>query len=62
MTPEVQTRIFDPFFTTKAPGLGTGLGLASVRQLLLDLRGTMAVASEPGGGTTFTLRIPLSES
>ena len=62
MSPETLARIFDPFFTTKGPGRGTGLGLASVRQLLLDLGGTVMVASEPGRGTTFRLHIPLSES
>lgn len=59
MTPEVQAQIFNPFFTTKAPGRGTGLGLASVRQLMHDLGGTLAVASQPGVGTTFVLRFPL---
>ena len=62
MSPEVQARIFDPFFTTKEPDRGTGLGLPSVRQLLADLGGTVAVASRPGSGTTFTLGIPLAES
>jgi signal transduction histidine kinase len=61
MTPEVQEKIFSPFFTTKAPGHGTGLGLASVRQLMHDLDGTLAVASQPGIGTTFVLRLPLKE-
>jgi len=60
MTPEVQERIFSPFFTTKGPGRGTGLGLASVRQLMHDLGGNLSVASEPGIGTTFVLRLPLS--
>lgn len=61
MTPEVQERIFSPFFTTKGPGRGTGLGLASVRQIMHDLGGTLAVASQPGIGTTFVLRLPLVE-
>jgi len=61
MTPEVQEKIFSPFFTTKGPGRGTGLGLASVRQLMHDLGGTLAVASQPGIGTTFVLRLPLVE-
>ncbi|MFN7957424.1 MAG: ATP-binding protein [Holophagaceae bacterium] len=59
MTPEIQEKIFSPFFTTKGPGRGTGLGLASVRQLMHDLGGTLAVASQPGIGTTFVLRLPL---
>ncbi len=61
MTPEIQERIFSPFFTTKGPGRGTGLGLASVRQIMHDLGGTLAVASQPGIGTTFVLRLPLIE-
>jgi len=60
MTPEVQEKIFSPFFTTKGPGRGTGLGLASVRQIMHDLGGTLAVASQPGIGTTFVLRLPLA--
>ncbi|MCE1203467.1 MAG: ATP-binding protein [Holophagaceae bacterium] len=61
MTPEVQEKIFSPFFTTKGPGRGTGLGLASVRQIMHELGGTLAVASQPGIGTTFVLRLPLVE-
>lgn len=61
MTPEVQEKIFNPFFTTKGPGRGTGLGLASVRQIMHELGGTLAVASQPGIGTTFVLRLPLAE-
>ena len=62
MTPEVQARIFKPFFTTTGPGQGTGLGLASVRQLMHDLGGSLAVASQPGVGTTFVLRLPLESA
>ncbi|WLT30023.1 sensor histidine kinase [Geothrix sp. PMB-07] len=61
MTPEVQAQIFNPFFTTKGPGRGTGLGLASVRQLMQELGGSLSVASQPGTGTTFMLRLPLVE-
>jgi signal transduction histidine kinase len=61
MTFETQEKIFSPFFTTKGPGRGTGLGLASVRQIVHDLDGTLAVASQLGVGTTFVLRFPLLE-
>ncbi|MEK6768848.1 MAG: ATP-binding protein [Gemmatimonadota bacterium] len=51
-------RIFEPYFTTKAGG--TGLGLALVRQTIHDHGGAIAVASEPGRGTTFTVTLPVA--
>ncbi|MCG3175805.1 MAG: Sensor protein ZraS [Candidatus Omnitrophica bacterium] len=51
-------KIFHPFYTTKAPGKGTGLGLFIVKQIVERNRGTIAVESEVGIGTTFTLKFP----
>jgi two-component system sensor histidine kinase PilS (NtrC family) len=50
--------IFDPFFTTKNDG--TGLGLAIVYRIIEDLGGSIDVKSEPGKGTVFTVRLPIS--
>jgi PAS domain S-box-containing protein len=57
MTAEVARRAFEPFFTTR-PGRGIGLGLATARGIVERYGGTIAVASEPGKGTTVTVSFP----
>ncbi|RZA17658.1 MAG: hypothetical protein EOP93_12980, partial [Lysobacteraceae bacterium] len=58
--PELQARIFDAFFTTKPAGEGTGLGLDIVRKIVEKHHGSIAVDSEVGRGTTFTVRLPIA--
>ncbi len=60
--PDKIGQIFNPFYTTKAPGKGTGLGLFIVKQVVEKNRGTIAVESDAGIGTTFTLRFPVVAS
>ncbi len=55
--PHLQQKVFEPFFTTRATG--TGLGLAVVRRVAADHRGTVSVRNGPEGGAVFALRLPL---
>ncbi len=53
---EHMTHLFEPFFTTKPSG--TGLGLATVRNLVLQNHGTIQVESGAGQGTAFIIDLP----
>jgi len=59
MTEETRLRVFDPFFTTKDK-LGMGLGLAVSYGIIRRHEGTVDVESQPGAGTTFTIRLPIA--
>ncbi|QSX73501.1 sensor histidine kinase [Lysobacter arenosi] len=58
MTSEVAARIFEPFFTTRLGAGGTGLGLSVVHDLVKVLGGEILVSSQPGQGTSFSIRLP----
>jgi two-component system, NtrC family, sensor kinase len=59
MGPEIKARLFTPFFTTKPAGQGTGLGLSICYVIIDRHKGRIEVESEPGKGSTFTVRLPL---
>lgn len=61
ITPSNIDKIFDPYFTTKEKGEGTGLGLSTVRGIVLEAGGNIGVESNLGVGTVFTIYLPVIE-
>jgi len=64
--PDKLEEVFQPFVQLRAPAAptvaGTGLGLAISRELARAMRGGLSCKSEPGAGSSFTLRLPVHSS
>ncbi len=57
---ENMSKVFQPYFTTKQKG--SGLGLAIAYRIVSDHRGKIEIQSQEGKGTTFIIRLPLTEN
>ncbi|MDM8526152.1 hybrid sensor histidine kinase/response regulator [Desulfococcaceae bacterium HSG8] len=63
---QIKIKIFNPFFTTKPltasddRPTGTGLGLASAKEMIESYNGDILVESRIGEGTIFTVRLPMT--
>lgn len=60
LEPDVLARIFEPYFSTRITG--TGLGMAIAKRNVELNGGAIAVASEPGRGTTVTMTLPIADA
>src|SRR5205809_1939195 len=58
MDAETRARLFQPFVTTKPRLEGLGLGLVFTKQVVESHDGSIAVFSDPGIGSTFTITLP----
>lgn len=58
MNADTRAHLFEPFFTTKKPGEGTGVGLATVQNIVGEAGGHIEVVSEPGYGTRIAVIFP----
>lgn len=58
---DVLNHIFEPFFTTKGHGSGSGIGLATVKDVVGLHKGRVGVESVPGLGTTFRMYLPRAD-
>lgn len=62
IAPQIRHRIYEPFFTTREVGRGMGQGLTVARAVLVDQHGgTLDFESEVGKGTTFLIRVPVTQ-
>ncbi|MEO1054472.1 MAG: ATP-binding protein, partial [Bacteroidota bacterium] len=54
-------QIFEPFYSTKTTGKGTGLGLSISKKIVIEHQGDITVSGKEGGGSVFTVRLPLNK-
>jgi signal transduction histidine kinase len=55
---EIKDKVFDAFFTTKDAGVGSGMGLSIVKEIVENHKGKIYVDSKIGEGTTIFVELP----
>lgn len=61
VSPSLREKIFEPFFTTKEVNKGTGIGLSLALSIIRDHQGELSLEQPEHPGTTFVIRLPLSQ-
>ncbi|MGL5095891.1 MAG: ATP-binding protein, partial [Planctomycetia bacterium] len=62
LSDKAMEHLFEPFFTTKAAGKGTGLGLATVYNIVRQWGGRIRAENRPGDGVTFVVLLPVDSA
>ncbi|MGH7658728.1 MAG: ATP-binding protein, partial [Gemmatimonadales bacterium] len=62
MDARTRARLFEPFFTTKPKGEGTGIGLATVFEIVHESGGQIEIDTAPGRGAVFRITLPRADS
>jgi hypothetical protein len=62
MSDKARAHLFEPFFSTRETTAGSGFGLATARDLIEAVGGTLTASAAADGGTTFCVELPAAES
>lgn len=61
MSEQTKQKLFEPFYTTKPVGEGTGLGMSIAYNTIRKHNGEISLTTELGKGTTFVIKLPISQ-
>ncbi len=62
MTDKEKDRCLEPFYTTKEVGIGTGLGMSIINNIVIEFGGRIEIESQKGTGSTLRVIIPIGEN